>query len=224
MKAISTILLALLPAFAFAAESAPVAAAAQKSSPYALELGFTANMAVNDITADKELEGVQVHTFGVDLTGVRKFNEHHALTLRLSYAEGSASDAGYVGQYLYEVEGKLRTFALMPGYRYSRTIYGKLGAFAGANVGVICHNAEDHERWGDEMWVDVKNYAFGLAYSMELGFTWQKGPHLSYFLAYQISGSTARPKLEWSDENVSYSSRLNEQLYHSLRCGVSYSF
>lgn len=221
-------LLSLLSVFALSGLGAAAEPAAAESAPkpsrYSLELGFTGNLALNDITNDKEMEGVQVHTWGIDLTAVRKFNEHHALTLRFGYAEGSASNEGYVGQYLYEVEGKLRSFSLMPGYRYSHTIYGKLGAFAGVNVGIICHNAEDHERWEDQMWVDVKNYAIGLAYSAELGLTWQKGPHLSYFLAYQFSGSTARPKLEWHNEDATYSATMNEQAYHSIRCGLSYSF
>lgn len=225
MKLVQTIILTAIlsiPAMALQATEGTESAA----SRFSVELGYTMNLAEKEIVRDCDISGVRIHTAGPDLTGVYALgnSRRHALTLRLAYAEGEVSDSSIIGSGVYEIEGKLRSFSIMPGYRYTRDLYGKLGFYAGANIGLLCHNAEDHEKWGDDVWVDVKNYAYGFAYSAELGLTWKAGRHLSYFVAYQFSGSTARPKLEWNDGETTFSSRLNGQTYHSIRCGLSFRF
>lgn len=193
-------------------------------SKYSVELGCTGNIATRDIATDAALQGLKLHTIGADITGVYHIRERHAFTLRLGYAEGGVSDTDVIGPYFYEVEGSLQNITLMPGYRYTRQLFANTSAYVGVNVGVLCQNIKDRENWNNEIRADVQKYAYGLAYSMEVGLIRKQGKHLSYFLAYQISGASNHPKLAWSYGGATYTTQLNRQRYHSIRAGLSYSF
>lgn len=199
-------------------------AADDSARPYALEVGFVANLAATDIVKNESIGSFKLHTMGVDLTGVYARDAHHAFTLRLGYAQGEASESAMVGDGYYEVEGKLSSFYVMPGYRYTMPISEHWSSHLGVNVGLICHSAEEKETWDDQSWVKVRDSAYGVAGSIELGLTYKRSERISYAIAYQFSGSTARPKLKWSDGEATYSTTLRAQVYHTFRVGMSYHF
>lgn len=191
---------------------------------FSAELGATANLAINDIAKDSATTGLKVHTAGVDLTGVYSRNEHHAFTLRLSYAAGEASESTLYDSLVYDVEGKLSSLSLMPGYRYTTRLSKRVQAFAGANLGLTCHEAEERESLGSMPEIRTTDTALGLAYSLELGLVFTRRERWSYFVGYRFSGSTAQPRLSWSDGDATYSVKLNAQHYHSLTAGVRRQF
>lgn len=196
----------------------------QGTGKLTLELGATANLATKDIVSDPIVGGIKVHTAGADLTAVYARNARHALTLRLSYASGEANESTLLGTQVYDVEGKLTSICLMPGYRYTRQLSKKVQAYAGAGIGLMLHQAKESESLDGQKWVDVKDSAYGLAAAGELGLVYAKSERLRFFAAYRLSASTARPELKWSDGETTYSAKLNAQTYHSLSVGAGWRF
>ena len=228
-----------------AALAAMVAAPAMANSPATVseliswEVGASYNFATKDIINWGDASGKKVHTLGTDVTGVYKIDANNAATLRLSYATGSASrrdswvsadEDGFVyARGTDRMRYRLHSFTLMPGYRYTKQIDDKLSCFAGVNAGLV--NASLKYKVSGDM---VDNFTgahfsyrdgshgseWGFAYSVELGASYAFTDKLGVFLAYQFSGSTARPKLHGGPDSVSAA----QQIYHSVRAGVSCSF
>lgn len=214
----SLIALASLVTAAYAAQEAGNTV----GNRWSAELDATLNLAAQSLTADTP--GINLHTAGVDLTGVYALNAHHAITLRLGYASGEASDSTLHGAEVYDIEGKLSTYSLMPGYRYTTPLSRRWSMRTGVNAGFVCHSVEERETLGESAWVHVSNYAWGPAFSAELGLSYARSQRLSYHVSYRFSGSTARPELFWNDGDTSFSSTLRTQLYHSISAGVSWKF
>lgn len=205
--------------------STPALAASPLAHRFSVELSGTANLALHDIANDSMTAGLKVHTAGADITGVYTRSEHHAFTLRLSYAAGEASESAlYDGAVAYDVAGKLSSVSLMPGYRYTTRLSKRVQAFAGANLGMLCHEAEERESLGSTQEIRTRDKALGLAYSLELGLVYTRWEKWSCFVGYRFSGSTAQPQLSWSDGEAAYSVKLNAQRYHSLTAGVRRQF
>lgn len=217
--------LPLLAATALCCAATAAASAATPTTRFSLEAGATANLAARSIVSDSPVGALRVHTMGLDLTGVYATRSpRHAFTLRLSYASGEADDSALLGTQVYEMEGKLTTLTLMPGYRYTTRLSTRTHLFVGANAGIAMYRAQDRESLDGHTWVNVSARDYGAAASAEIGLEYARSERLSFFAAYRVSAATARPELEWSDGESSYSAKLNAQLYHSLSAGVRWRF
>lgn len=202
------------------AAPAPVVAA-EPASPYTLEIGFTADSAANDIFKNKNDQYVgKVGTIGADLTGVYALDENRAITLRLGYGTGSADGDFFDGQ--QHDEWEVTRLTLMPGFRYTKPWGAKTHYFIGANVGLVQQSVEyTCTRKDQNESTSWSGDSTGLGYSAEIGLTYKYSEKVSLLIAYQLSGSTNQTELSiYEDEK----SKCEQQMYHTIRAGVSVKF
>lgn len=226
----TAIITAILASVAFAGEElipppapAPIPAPpAPAATPAAtsLEIAGAYNFATRNILKDMAPDWKsKVDTIGVDLTGVYSLNANNAVTLRFGYAYGDdkLSDEGFSETYT------LNTFYLMPGYRYTTSIADGLNFFAGANVGLINHSLKDKVRYEPTEFAFADNThasAWGVAYSAEIGLTCDLCENTYLLVAYQLSGSSAKPKLG----ETPATNTARKQYYQSIRAGIGFKF
>lgn len=192
---------------------APAAAPA----PVALEIGGVVNFATRNIL--KDMGGdykTKVDTYGVDLTAVYGLDKNNSLTLRFGYSFGDE----IIKEGDWSETYTLNTFYLMPGYRYTTSLSEGLNLFAGANIGLINHSLKEKDR-GDEWVAGYHASAWGLAYSAEIGLTYDLCEDTYLLVAYQLSGSSAKPKLDFGDD---ITSTARKQYYQTVRVGVGIKF
>ncbi len=157
-----------------------------------------------------------VDLYTADITAVYTINTNHSLNLRLGYGFGDEAYRRFDNTF----ETDVRTYNIMPGYRYTHAIDEKWSVYAGANIGVnrmvvrTCMEAP-----GFRTHIDDSDW--GLAYSIEIGASYKFAPNWSAFATYGISGSTANtmPRDEFAGPDAT-----DNQYYHGFRVGVSCEF
>ncbi len=190
----------------------------EPANPYSIELGVGYNFAARDVLRiDDVSDSPKVDTLGVDLTGVYTVNENSSFNLRFGFATGS-DDTHYDD--IAKLDARVNNFFLMPGYRYTHRMGEYVSGFIGVNVGVI--NESLKLKLNDDLGTyRAHGSEFGFAYSAEVGLRYRISRHFDVFLAYQFFGSTAEPGLNDIDRAAVHG---REQLYHSVRAGMSFDF
>ena len=190
----------------------------EPANPYSIELGVGYNFAARDVLRiDGVNDSPKVDTLGVDLTGVYTVNENSSFNLRFGFATGS-DDTQYDD--IANLDARVNNFFLMPGYRYTHRMGEYVSGFIGVNVGVI--NESLKLKLNDDLGTyRAHGSEFGFAYSAEVGLRYRISRHFDVFLAYQFFGSTAEPGLNDIDRSAVHG---REQLYHSVRAGLSFDF
>lgn len=203
---------------------APAAAPA----PVALEIGGVVNFATRNILNNQVMGGdykTKVDTYGVDLTAVYGLDSSNALTLRFGYSFGD--EIIHMGDNASETF-TLNTFYLMPGYRFTTGISDGINFFAGANIGLINHSLKEKDRYyANSEWDFAAGYhdsAWGFAYSAEVGVTFDLCENTYLLVAYQLSGSSAKPKINYAPEVEGATVTARKQYYQTVRVGVGIKF
>ena len=187
-------------------------------NPYSMELGVGYNFAPRNVLhVDGVNSSPKVDTLGVDLTGVYTVNENSSFNLRFGFATGS-DDTHYDD--IAKLDARVNDFFLRPGYRYTHRMGEYVSGFIGVNVGVINESLKLKLTDGLGSWREHGS-EYGFAYSAEAGLRYRISRHFDVFLAYQFFGSTAEPGLNGTDRTVAHG---REQLYHSVRAGMTYDF
>lgn len=164
-----------------------------------------------------------VNTIGSDLTLVYALDKVNSVNLRLGYAWGHGSAAERDSYGIVKERNRMHNISIMPGYRCTVDLSDGLAAFAGANVGVLNSSlkfTEIAEAEGFSFRDKAHDSAWGLGYSLEAGLRCAITPTTEAFVAYQFSGSTAKPKFHDED----WSASVRNQHYHGVRAGVSFKF
>ena len=190
----------------------------EPTNPYSIELGVGYNFAARDVLRiDGVNESPKVDTLGVDITGVYTVNENSSFNLRFGFATGS-DDTHY--EDIAKLDARVNNFFLMPGYRYTHPMGEYVSGFIGVNAGVI--NESMKLKLTDEYGsYHAHGSEFGFAYSAEVGLRYRISRHFDVFLAYQFFGSTAEPGINGQERSSIHG---REQLYHSVRAGMSFDF
>lgn len=189
---------------------------------------------VNGKPAPSNDDSPKVNLITTDLTGVYHFNEHHAVTLRFGFGTGTKS--GYYGGDSLD-RFHVNLFTLMPGYRFTAPLAGRWSGFVGVNVG-IANESVKAKQTVDDIYPPELSYkktdfdnrvhtsAYGFAYSAELGVRYAISKRVDLFAAYQFSGNTARPTRSsfYHGPNPVNGKKLDSQIYHGIRAGISYEF
>ncbi len=178
-------------------------------------------------------EAPKVNLITTDITGVYNLNEHHAFTLRFGYGTGSKTEF-YVDS---DDRFHVNLFTLMPGYRFTTALNDKFSGFVGVNLGVANESVKAKQTVqdiysGNEAYKKtdfdrrVHTSAYGFAYSAEVGFNYAINDRFGLFVAYQFSGNTARPTRPsfYHGPYPVNGKKLDSQIYHGIRAGVSYNF
>lgn len=195
----------------------PEPTTAPAPEPIAFEVGAFYSFATKDIINwGPGVPGKKVHMLGGDITSVYQIDDSSSATVRLGYGTGSATrHDGFGGRDRY----RLHTFTLMPGYRYSVKVDDAVTCYAGVSAGVTNSSLKykysspwgGHTKHGSE---------WGFGYSAEVGVSYAVSQDVSLFLAYEFSGNSARPTLNYGVVKFS----ANQQVYHTIRAGVSCQF
>lgn len=215
-----------------AALTAPAPAA---ESVYSVEIGVSNNWAQRDIGRRLYTDLGASHTghvdsIGTDITFIRALDKHNSVNLRLGYAWGHGCYHDDIDQPIIANETRYRThtFSLMPGYRFTAPITDSVSTFIGVNVGLVNSSLKTRqtvdiaggldrfrETWHDSDW--------GFGYSAEVGLSFAVSKTVDFFVAYQFSGSTARPKLRdnWDGTCIQTS---KHQVHHGVRAGMGFKF
>lgn len=222
-----------LAAPALAGTPAPVVAAAPAPAPAPcctnLELGFGYNFAAKDLRKHFMGSSKEVDTVGIDLTAVHRLTDNHALTLRIAGTQGSEISRMVTDSAYSRTKDTLRTFSVMPGYRYTTAVSEKTSLFCGVNVGVV--NQDIHQTqlgaWdvGGTMWPvagDKHADAWGIGATVEAGVRYQICPCTEIFAAYQFSGNTAKCK-EYGTTDFD-GIRTHRQIHNGVRAGFTFKF
>ena len=200
----------------------PAPEPAPAAEPVTIEIGASYGFATKDIVDWPfiGMGGKKVHMLGGDITSVYSIDENNAATLRLGYGTGASSKTSAV--YNERERYRLHTFALMPGYRYSIKADDALTCYVGVSAGVTNSSLKyketdlvDGSRW------TAHGSEWGFGYSAEIGASYAISEGVSVFLAYEFSGNSARPKFTYYTlDTIS----ANQQVYHTIRAGVSCQF
>ena len=193
----------------------PAPTPAPAPEPIAFEVGAFYSFPTKDIISwGPGFAGKKVHMLGGDITSVYQIDDSSSATIRLGYGTGSASRHDGWGRDRY----RLHTFTLAPGYRYSVKVDDAVTCFAGASAGVSNSSLKYKYTWptGRD---SAHGSEWGFVYSAEVGVSYAVSQDVSVFLAYEFSGNTARPRL-----NNGYNKSANQQVYHTIRAGVSCQF
>lgn len=203
-----------LAAPAFAGTPAPMAtpAPAPAYTPACtLELGFSGNMGAKDLFKHDVGSSKEIDTVGIDLTAVRSWTPHHALTFRLGAAMGDETqhfDGAREKSYL-------RTISLMPGYRYTHPISDKTALYFGVNAGLVNQRVREKvDFFGGHL--SGSDSAWGFGASGEVGVRYQLSPCTEVFAAYQMLGNTI--------ENELGGTETNRQIHNGMRVGMDINF
>lgn len=201
--------------------------------PIAFEVGAFYSFPTKDIVSWPEYghSGKKVHMLGGDITSVYKIDDSSSATVRLGYGTGSASK-----NYLFggRERYRLHTFTLMPGYRYSVKVDDAVTCYAGVSAGVTNSSL----KYKNNFYFDntgkglYKSHGsqWGFGYAVEVGVSYAISQDVSVFLAYEFSGNSARPKVAkdyWiQNEGDGWKRGIssNQQVYHTIRAGVSCQF
>ncbi len=216
--------------------SAPWYDPSPSPSPWSVEIAAAANFATRPIMrADWEENAPKVNTYGADITLSRTLVKGLSANIRLSFASGedSFTETDYG---TYSEHYKVTDFALMPGLRYTLPVTTGTSVYLGANIGILSRSLKSREsdtgllspeepsssytdnttKWHDS--------ALAFAYCAEIGLRCNITPSLALFAAYQISGSSARPKRTPQDEWDTDTYTSPRQYYNTIRLGLSYTF
>lgn len=158
-------------------------------------------------------DGLEVDTYGFDVTGVYNINSNWSVNLRLAWAIGDDTYGG--GEYLYDLE--VTNWSITPGIRYTAAISDSVYWFVGANVGYGSTKAD--EDWTDLLYKETGNYKDtdgGVTYTIETGLRFDCTDTCYLYGAVQYWGTTATPGD--SDELV------GEQQGINFRIGMGLSF
>lgn len=159
-------------------------------------------------------EGLEVDTYGFDITGIYNINSNWAVTLRFSWATGTDT---YISGYDHS-DLEITNWSIAPGIRYTAPLCSKVSWFAGANVGY--GKTEGTNDWTDtytDEWVQMESESYsasasGVTYTIEAGLRYDCTESCYLYGAVQLWGTTAAP-----DDT-------DEQMGVSFRAGVGYSF
>lgn len=198
-------LLAAAPA-AQAARVKHQAAPAPVVSPYTYEITAGYDFAINDLYREADIG--RIHTYGADITGVYALDANRAYTLRLSYRCGDKS-VGTAN--VNNEEWEITRIGIMPGYRYSKPVNETTKYYIGGNIGLVQQSLKRTFLRNSDA-----NTSTGIGYSAELGLIYKHSEKVSLLVGYQFSGST-------NVDDVA-GIMIKEQLYHTLRAGVSVKF
>ena len=198
----------------------PEPTTAPAPEPIAFEVGAFYSFPTKDIISwGPGFAGKKVHMLGGDITSVYQIDDSSSATIRLGYGTGSATRQYLGGRDRY----RLHTFTLMPGYRYSVKVDDAVTCFAGVGAGVSNSSLKFKNTEVIPGFGTVRDSAhgseWGFVYSAEVGVSYAVSQDVSVFLAYEFSGNTARPRL-----NNGYNKSANQQVYHTIRAGVSCQF
>lgn len=204
-------LLAAAPA-AQAARVKHQAAPAPVVSPYTYEITAGYDFAINDLY--KEATIGRIHTYGADITGVFALDANRAYTLRIGYRYGDKS----VGNAnIGNEEWEITRLSIMPGYRLTKPLNENTNYFIGGNLGLVRQGLKRSLSFPGGRGANTdSNASTGIGYSGEIGLIYKHSEKVSLLVGYQLSGSTN------VDEVAGI--MIKEQLYHTLRAGVSVKF
>lgn len=193
----------------------PAPEPAPAAEPVTIEIGASYSFATKDMIDWSNHAGKKVHMLGGDITSLYAIDENNAATLRLGYGTGSATrtDEDYRMRY------RLHTFSLMPGYRYSIKADDALTCYVGVSAGVT-NSSLKFKATNDFERIAAHGSEWGFGYSAEIGASYAISEGVSIFLAYEFSGNSARPKLHTDEVWAT----ANQQVYHTIRAGVSCQF
>ncbi len=213
-----SIILALgLAGAAFAGEPAApitVPTPAPACCPLTLELAAGYAFATGDINDGYPSRDVDLYT--ADITAVYSITDKHSVSLRLGYGFGDEASRLHG----ITAETDVRTYNIMPGYRYTHTINEKWSTYIGANIGAarVCVRECVDSLGQNRLHADDSDWGF--AWSIEVGASYKLTPTWSAFATYGIFGSTADPE----PRSNGLSEATDNQNYHGFRLGVSHSF
>lgn len=194
----------------------PAPEPAPAAEPITFEIGAFYSFATKDMVDWVDAPGKKVHMLGGDITSLYTIDENNAATLRLGYGTGSATRTYDETRMRY----RLHTFSLMPGYRYSIKADDALTCYAGVSAGVT-NSSLKFKATDDVTRLTAHGSEWGFGYSAEIGASYAISEGVSVFLAYEFSGNSARPKLTAYDRHFA---TANQQVYHTIRAGVSCQF
>lgn len=209
---------------------------ADTASPWSIEIAAAANLATRPIMrAYWEENAPKVNTYGADITISRTLIQDLSANIRLGFASGK--DSFTEGDFdMYAERYKVTDFTIMPGLRYTFQLAPSFAIYLGANIGILSRSLKCREFSSSYYYISLDeppvsssdttkwhDSTFAFAYSAEIGLRCNITPHLALFAAYQISGSSARPKRapQYKGEE-SYSSPC--QYYNTIRAGISCTF
>ena len=193
----------------------PAPTPAPAPEPIAFEVGAFYSFPTKDIVSWLPGHpGKKVHMLGGDITSIYQIDDSSAATVRLGYGTGSATRTTLGARERY----RLHTFTLMPGYRYSVKVDDAVTCFAGVGAGVSNSSLKYKVTVPGDRGT-AHGSEWGFVYSAEVGVSYAVSQDVSVFLAYEFSGNTARPRL-----NNGYNKSANQQVYHTIRAGVSCQF
>lgn len=204
MKKIKLCLFALsvsTPAFA-GSFSEPVSVSDQPQ--YYWEVAGRYSHSFTDIDAD--YPSPEIHTWGIDLTGLYEVTGNHYLTFRLGYAYGSAD--GY----------ELNQFSIMPGFRYEAPLGESMSFYAGAGVGLGISILSYPGIHSFSHSISSEDDMANLVYYLEMGLKYEITPTVDVGAALIFHGGTS-PFRDAEFENAS-----EEQTAIGIRFGFSGAF
>lgn len=161
--------------------SCPDTPAASTTSSFGIEIGGNYTYMY---------EGLEVDTYGFDITGTYNINSNWSVNLRFSWANGDETYIG--GEYLYDLE--VTNWSITPGIRYTAAISDSVYWFAGANVGY--GSSKGDEDWTDLLYKETgnnKDTAGGVTYTIETGLRFKCSDTCYLYGAVQYWGTTATP-------------------------------
>lgn len=203
-------LLASLPAFAGTVPSNDSHAPTHCCS---IEVSGIYNIATSRLM---ENESKRFNMWGPEFTGVYRFNDKHAVTLRTSLTYGRHGSANVLNTPFgeFHIPGGKFDWSLMPGYRYTLPITSKIDSYFGINVGFLFSELKETHSY--KINFGGSGSRFGFAASSEIGAKYKISQRWSLFAAYQFSGDTARP--------VCFGRKQKYQMYNGFRAGVGFVF
>ena len=195
-----------------------------RNETYSIEIGAVSNKALDG--AYKEDEGdphaPKINMYGADLSFTLQVAERHKLLFRVGYMAGSETVLDTMDWYegysiSYSLQGDLRTFYFMPGYRYEYPVTEKTLVYLGGNVGLASASADVRLTFHPSAITErykLKDTDF--CYSVEMGVRQKVSERVSVYAAVTASKIMAKPFYEDME--------MAEQTYIGLRMGVSIGF
>ena len=195
-------------------------------SPLSLDVTFSYNVASKELlkVSDWGQHTPKVDTLGVDLTLSYALDKNNSFNLRFGYAGGSDDCSDTDGLASWKQDFRAHNFQLMPGYRFTKPISAASSFFFGVNMGVINRSVKVTDSYTYVGATTCSRYhasSYGFAYSAEIGMIFNVTECTHLTVAYQFSGSTAKPVI---DDQPGYRCKSNAQLFHSVRVGVGIHF
>ena len=213
-----------LPVYIIALFPAVYASDYTRGETYSVEIGAVSNIALNG--AYKEVEDAphapKINMNGADLSLTLQVEERHKLLFRVGYMAGSETVTDTLNWYegyplSYSLQGDLRTFYFMPGYRYEYPVTEKTLVYLGGNVGLASAHADVRLTFHPSSITEkYKLRDTDFCFSAELGVRQKVSEHISVYATVTASKIMAKPSYKDIE--------LAEQTYIGLRMGVSIGF